>query len=203
MWLQRTYKEGFSELRDIKKEIEHLHKLLEHNGAQLQADFEVYWSAMTAAPASTETSRKAPIIPRLQISSAIGPQHQANQSSSAEYKPLFPFSSNSLSARGSHCSPLSVSDPRSGSRGGNDLRALALASSKEHSKYVKSPSSSGAGQVLNNLDNLLQPIRRQQLKESVNTAGLQKVPLTGNAAADADIIAFYKARSGVLKKVSS
>nr|PNR47993.1 hypothetical protein PHYPA_012466 [Physcomitrium patens] len=199
----RTYKEGFSELRDIKKEIEHLHKLLEHNGAQLQADFEVYWSAMTAAPASTETSRKAPIIPRLQISSAIGPQHQANQSSSAEYKPLFPFSSNSLSARGSHCSPLSVSDPRSGSRGGNDLRALALASSKEHSKYVKSPSSSGAGQVLNNLDNLLQPIRRQQLKESVNTAGLQKVPLTGNAAADADIIAFYKARSGVLKKVSS
>ncbi|XP_073392239.1 uncharacterized protein [Physcomitrium patens] len=200
---KRTYKEGFSELRDIKKEIEHLHKLLEHNGAQLQADFEVYWSAMTAAPASTETSRKAPIIPRLQISSAIGPQHQANQSSSAEYKPLFPFSSNSLSARGSHCSPLSVSDPRSGSRGGNDLRALALASSKEHSKYVKSPSSSGAGQVLNNLDNLLQPIRRQQLKESVNTAGLQKVPLTGNAAADADIIAFYKARSGVLKKVSS
>lgn len=103
---------------------------------------------MTAAPASTETSRKAPIIPRLQISSAIGPQHQANQSSSAEYKPLFPFSSNSLSARGSHCSPLSVSDPRSGSRGGNDLRALALASSKEHSKYVKSPSSSGRSTLL-------------------------------------------------------
>lgn len=39
MWLQRTYKEGFSELRDIKKEIEHLHKLLEHNGAQLQVFF--------------------------------------------------------------------------------------------------------------------------------------------------------------------
>ena len=59
----------------------------------------------------------------------------------------------------------------------------------------------GAG-VDKSLDYLSYPTSKQPLRETNNVAGLQPIPLTGNAAADADIIAFYKARAGVLKKVS-
>jgi hypothetical protein len=58
----------------------------------------------------------------------------------------------------------------------------------------------GAG-IDRNLGCMSHSTYTQALRETNNTAGLQPIPLTGNAAADADIIAFYKARAGVLKKV--
>ena len=41
--VQAAYKENFSRLRDLKKEIEHLQMLLEQSRQKLQADFEKWW----------------------------------------------------------------------------------------------------------------------------------------------------------------
>jgi kinesin family protein 6/9 len=64
---KRAYKEGFGQLRDTKKEIEHLNRLIEQNRFQLQAEFEVYWSAMRSPHVETKNSMKILNIPKLQL----------------------------------------------------------------------------------------------------------------------------------------
>ncbi|KAG0566512.1 hypothetical protein KC19_7G069000 [Ceratodon purpureus] len=193
---KRAYKEGFGQLRDTKKEIEHLHKLLEQNQAQLQADFEVHWSAKIARPVQIERPVKNPSIPRLNISGSIVPEHQASPGRGRQ-SPIS-YESSSFSSRENLRSPVSgKSDRGVDVHGKQALQIMASPSSKDYSF----PSTSGAG-VDKSLDYLSYPTSKQPLRETNNVAGLQPIPLTGNAAADADIIAFYKARAGVLKKVS-
>jgi hypothetical protein len=44
---KKRYKDAFNQLRDLKKEIEHLHLLLEQSRTRLQKDFEQWMTIMT------------------------------------------------------------------------------------------------------------------------------------------------------------
>ncbi|KAI5054771.1 hypothetical protein GOP47_0029916 [Adiantum capillus-veneris] len=51
---KKLYKEGFNKLRDLKREIEHLHHLLEQNHLKLQEDFEKWITVMGKVEGTSE-----------------------------------------------------------------------------------------------------------------------------------------------------
>ena len=59
---KKAYKEGFSQLKEIKAEIEHLQHLLEQSRRRLQQDFENWWVTQHAdapAPAADAEASEA------------------------------------------------------------------------------------------------------------------------------------------------
>jgi len=167
-----TYKETFSQLRELKSEIEHLQMLLEQSRGKLQKDFEQWMGVMLRQRATSTTPRGSPAKPAPSLSpetgSAQSPAVQtidgsqglpALAATAAQQGPKLAWGDTPTQATGGK-----VSKPHQGSAGENPF----------------------AGAVdLSRLD------------PEVRAAA--EPWLTGNAEADENIIKFYEAKVALMR----
>ena len=79
---KRRYKDSFNSLRDLKKEIEHLHLLLEQSRARLQKDFDQWMNLMTRQREQQQQQAEGPSGASIPLSGSIAvpasPQRSAS-----------------------------------------------------------------------------------------------------------------------------
>ena len=73
---KRRYKDSFNGLRDLKKEIERLHLLLEQSRMRLQKDFDQWMTLMTRQAAQHQASGSAAMSPAASLPMPTSPSPQ-------------------------------------------------------------------------------------------------------------------------------
>ncbi|XP_061173877.1 kinesin-like protein KIF6 [Saccostrea echinata] len=177
------YKENFSRLRTLKTEIEHLQHLLEKSKVKLMKDFEIWFAeqaALNQEPNST-TGRSAWRTPtpknRREGTYSINPERT--------------YVANSA----------------------NQERAHLTSSSSEKDLSHQHPSSGRRQKVSSSITNSFNNLRPLPPTHNGNSSGGEdsaavngyrtkknNIPMTGDPKADADIMAFIKARQNILRK---
>uniref|UniRef100_A0A8C3R5M6 Kinesin-like protein KIF6/9 C-terminal domain-containing protein n=1 Tax=Cyanoderma ruficeps TaxID=181631 RepID=A0A8C3R5M6_9PASS len=169
-----SYKTVYSRFKGLKVEIEHLQLLMEKVKKKLQKDFEVWWSEECNggwASSSVESSFPYP-------------------SSGTKLHNWFLYVLLSFSIKRLCCSFLLLEDKSKKSpsgiftRIGKDTWLLSAAK-------LTSESCTAPHDFLQKFTNILSYFR---------TAPSSSIPLTGDSQADADILAFIKARQNILQK---
>lgn len=204
-----SYKADFSQLRDLKGEIEHLQMLLEQSRQRLQKDFQ-QWLSLIARQQQQQQDPQQQQLQQAgeQLVTSSGSRGDGGSNSNSSSRPLsarsYSRSSSGSTAAGRDAGSLaaSTSSTSSGS-------ILQKSRSSVHSDH-RSSSSGGSIQAAraNSRDNL------PKFSSTANTnpgLDLSKVDpavleaaaphLTGNAAADEDIIKFYEARAKLLRQL--
>uniref|UniRef100_A0A383VGS4 Kinesin-like protein n=1 Tax=Tetradesmus obliquus TaxID=3088 RepID=A0A383VGS4_TETOB len=225
-----SYKAAFSQLRDLKGEIEHLQLLLEQSRQRLQRDFQ-QWLGMVARQQQEhqqqQQGQQQPLLPHQQqqgiAQQAFEPQADQQQLSSlrqagqqqqqdAGSKPVSIASSRPSSARLRESSSSSGRGARSDSAAGSLHRSVsqrqtpssngAVLGSVLGSKKSTGPGSAAAVLLGRSSSLAGRPGKSLDLSQ-VDPQVLQAAAphLTGNAAADEDIIKFYEARAKLLQKL--
>uniref|UniRef100_A0A7R9YQE6 Kinesin-like protein n=1 Tax=Chlamydomonas euryale TaxID=1486919 RepID=A0A7R9YQE6_9CHLO len=170
---KRRYKDAFGQLRDLKKEIEHLHMLLEQSRARLQRDFE-QWMGMMARQreqrAAGGLGSPAPASPS-HVQSPMRSSMQ--QSEGPPTRPRMAWAETSPATVATR-PVLTDGMPQSPS-----LTAAAGVSPMAGSSAAPFSTASVDPQVLE----------------------LARPYLTGNAAADEDIIKFYEAKAKLMAQM--
>ncbi|XP_041351930.1 kinesin-like protein KIF6 [Gigantopelta aegis] len=167
---KRSYKETFNKLRGMKSEIEHLQHLLEKSKVKLMKDFELWWADQSASTGNVPPSMKS-VDPR--TAWRTPPRTPLNNRNYSQEMVYPPSSDSSWKKMNSSRSQRSVSD--------NVLYEVHHHGSGETSGY----SSQGSVETLHS-------------EKPRSECG--DIPLTGDAKADADIMAFVKARQNLLKQ---
>lgn len=206
------YKAAFSQLRDLKGEIEHLQTLLEHSRQKLQKDFQ-QWLALIARQQQHQQPE-------------VGQQQQVREDGGqlAIGNPGTSNNPNNTKNRSRPLSPLKVfrSNSSSGMLGRDAGSVTANQSSLASRPCLqKCPSSVNEGQVVHTGDvstsrampsGSTMSILSQLNNRAVSATAASQDPgvdpqvltaasphLTGNAAADEDIIKFYEAKAKLLQ----
>ncbi|KAK3093801.1 hypothetical protein FSP39_020407 [Pinctada imbricata] len=164
------YKECFNKLRNLKTEIEHLQHLLEKSKVKMMKDFEMWWA---------EQTNKAQ-------------ESQSTSVRSAWRTPTPQNHGNSIHGNSNHGNPAYLGSPSSStlSSGPPSGRRQKVASS-----ITNSLGSMGRLQPLPPKTNNVNAMQNGNHQKS--SSG---IPLTGDPKADADIMAFIKARQNILRK---
>ncbi|KAI8478470.1 hypothetical protein Bbelb_438030, partial [Branchiostoma belcheri] len=196
------YKVTYNRLRVLKTEIEHLQHLLEKARLQMQKDFELWWAEQTVNAHAPKPPQEPPAAWKTPPISPINPpQHSSSRKMAANFSinptqepgpsHVHQGGSSRRNRHGSFTdSPTADGEPirASNSYHGNlDAVGLDHHGNRRHSSH--SDSSSSHGRV---------PRHREVLEDSRSAA--PAIPLTGDARADADIMAFFKARQKILQQ---
>ncbi|XP_069118141.1 kinesin-like protein KIF6 [Argopecten irradians] len=188
-----SYKQSFNRLKTLKTEIEHLQHLLEKSKVKLMKDFEMWWAEQALVSQNAQSaggsmksawrtptpkqSRKAP-PPDL-----VSPGNSTlSQSSSASS--LYQSAAHSLPQQSYH--PASHSQPP---QVGHHRQKVATQLSSFYSQPPSQPQP---------------PVEKNgyRLPRSAGNEPKAGIPLTGDSKADADIMAFVKARQNILKQAN-
>ncbi|KAK2146062.1 hypothetical protein LSH36_635g01011 [Paralvinella palmiformis] len=167
---KKRYKETFTKLRGLKTEIEHLQHLLEQSKVKLMKDFELWWAEQMTA------------VQEKQMLTKGGPTSQSK--SAWRTPPITPNKHLLNSSQTSFTSTDVTEDQRPASRHHHnnqyygEPRQPSLTSGYSSQESMTSSSS-------------------LRLRGSTSSSG--SIPLTGDAQADADIMAFLKAREKLAK----
>ncbi|XP_074650742.1 kinesin-like protein KIF6 [Tubulanus polymorphus] len=159
---KETYKSGFTHLKTLKTEIEHLQHLLEKAKVKMMKDFEMWWAEQVS-------------------------QNQANQSKSGQLPPA-------RSKSAWRTPPLT---PSQQSR--LPSQPLSMSSS------MASISSEASTYSLSSYRNLSKPPLPKPAGNTANPSlesTRSSIPMTGDPRADADIMAFVKARQNILRQAN-
>ncbi|KAJ7515220.1 hypothetical protein O6H91_22G006000 [Diphasiastrum complanatum] len=190
---KRVYKEGFNKLRDLKREIEHLHMLLEQSSNQMQADFDQWLCIMSREqPASVIASSDRHIEPCANTGSVAG---RIPNSGFCEMRPGI--------AQNLGCKVITEkqAEIRDSPQANENLKMYLQLSENDSIKELSCSS----------LHNYLQQFGGSMPTHGMNCNSARKIKhypgsskreplmLTGNASTDADILAFYKAKQDILR----
>lgn len=206
------YKEGFANLRDLKKEIEQLHTLLERSRVKLHDDFEI-WLSLLQTPSGTlnshdglehgpyfmENERTQPIFASSTLSTlSCGSMPLPLKSRDTLLDNLNPPPKN-VDMDSQSCEKLLAGELLSRDNQGETKRRT-FASTVQHNQEVQflsytPPKSSDALHEEVAKSPSTTTWSKLNFVDPTKKTSEGKVMLTGNAQADADILAFYKARS--------
>jgi kinesin family protein 6/9 len=212
-----SYKSAFSQLWDLKGDIEHLQLLLEQSRQKLQRDFQ-QWLGMVARQQQEHQQGQQQQQQQQGMQQDFQPpadQHVPGRSLSAQQQQQ--LTSTKLDSITSSRPSSARSQDRSSSGGGSH-RASAAGSLPRSVSQRQSYSSSGSASTLNGQKGAAPDSPAALLARASSLAGrsgksldLSQVDpqvlqaaaphLTGNAAADEDIIKFYEARAKLLQKL--
>jgi kinesin family protein 6/9 len=206
-----TFKQVYHTLKGMKAEIEHSQHLLEKGKVQLQKDFEVWWeeeakkmrhqsSRASSRPSSRKSSKSKhhlnvfPPDQPLQMGShgnspiqrsfsektvPLGPNpHVLPSTGSSPYQPGLPGATFSHTYDGKIGSSYPLSATNDGRTGSSSYTPSVTTSTKSSTPSHSSSTSHSSGM----------------------SATHGSIPLTGDRRADADIIAFYKARQKLIER---
>eukprot|EP00058_Branchiostoma_floridae_P019076 XP_002604565.1 hypothetical protein BRAFLDRAFT_122350 [Branchiostoma floridae] len=194
-----SYKVTFNRLRVLKTEIEHLQHLLEKARLQMQKDFELWWAEQTVNAHTPKPPQEPPAAWKTPPISPINPQQPSSRKMAANFSmhptqdpgPSHLHQGGSRRRHGSFTdNPAADGDSLRASHSyhGN-LDAVGLGHHGDRRLSSHSDSSGSHGRV---------PRHREVLEDSRLAA--PAIPLTGDARADADIMAFFKARQKILQQ---
>ncbi|XP_066282869.1 kinesin-like protein KIF6 [Branchiostoma lanceolatum] len=196
-----SYKVTFNRLRVLKTEIEHLQHLLEKARLQMQKDFELWWAEQTVNAHAPKPPQEPPAAWKTPpISPINAPHHHPPSRKMAAnfsmHPPQDPGPAHAPQGGSSRRHGSLTDDPTadaepiraSHSYHGN-LDAVGLGHHGDRRMSSHSDSSGSHGRV---------PRHREVLEDSRSAA--PAIPLTGDARADADIMAFFKARQKILQQ---
>ncbi|BBN08880.1 kinesin family member 6/9 [Marchantia polymorpha subsp. ruderalis] len=167
---KRVYKDNFNDLRDLKKEIEHLHIILQQNRIRLQNDFEKWLN-----PSPRQVFQPSQSTSDVQFRSWINGLMQ-NQSSQLPQLPSTPDSVSRTS------------------------KVLSMAATKDSRTTEQLISTSSKGQEIQDKGRTHRAPTPQSTRSSTCGVLEEETPiqLTGDVDTDADILAFYQARADIL-----
>lgn len=179
------YKESFTRLRSLKTEIEHLQHLLEKAKVKMQKDFEIWWAEQAAfnqQPNGVRAAWKTPPI------SPVRPP------SAPRRRDLDP---GGASNTGGEESTHSTRPAKFVSK----LRTEAQLASSGLSSVNRALHASSSDSGLNNLPTSATEADHGSAGNATrNKLGSGSIKLTGDSRADADILAFIKARQNLLQQ---
>ncbi|XP_022097361.1 kinesin-like protein KIF6 [Acanthaster planci] len=198
-----NYKETFTQLRSLKTEIEHLQHFLEKSRLQLQKDFELWW-AEQAASLQTQQSLSQPQPPTVPPSNPSKAWRTPPISPLKDQAPDHPSDPQHGAAYTKHdhsmANPASARRPHSGASRNALLGALSAQMDRGSGRHPVVPpleklSSSGS------VDRTDQEARSSssRTRSLLDPSSQPAVQLTGDKRADADIMAFIKARQNLLQ----
>ncbi|XP_013391269.1 kinesin-like protein KIF6 [Lingula anatina] len=174
---KHKYKETFNRLRVLKTEIEHLQHLLEKSKVKLLKDFELWWTEQSAIAESQQQN-----------------VHSKGHKTAWKTPPLSPLkqsaSGSSITTQGSQ-----FSEPQGPGRPPHpgSLRHSGVGTTYIKSTNTMNKESSGYHTEVSGTNH-------QQSWRVGSEATKPPLQLTGDAQADADIMAFMRARQNLLKK---
>ncbi|XP_033125749.1 kinesin-like protein KIF6 [Anneissia japonica] len=201
---KQSYKVAFNRLKSLKSEIEHLQHLLEKSRLQLQKDFEMWWAEQTVAlEAKQDHKHPSPAPPRTPSNAwrtpPVSPLKPLDQSGTSIHTQPSQYQKNSTQPVESKAE----SGRRTSHRQQRNALLAGLASqghrdfgSTESSSHYRSGSSANDSSYHGNSTDT-QSSRRSKSSSAVSSSAVQ---LTGDKRADADIMAFIKARQNLLKQ---
>ncbi|XP_067680992.1 kinesin-like protein KIF6 [Haliotis asinina] len=173
------YKQTFTHLRTMKTEIEHLQHLLEKAKVKLMKDFELWWAEQSA----NAQDQSIPQSVRGSVKSAW------------RTPPLTPLQHNQRNYTQEVISPVhsetSLPRPPSSSRERRTVAANISASNFPPAHGEESSGYTSQGSVSSSHGH-----------KSKSAHHINNIPLTGDSQADADIMAFIKARQNLVQKVN-
>lgn len=167
---KQEYRGAFERLKTLKPEIEHLQHLVERSKLALIKEFEEWWQAQV----------------ELQQQQQL--QQEAGESDSRPSTHASTLSTTSASATDSAGAPLPpIGSAASFQRGGGGAASSSSLKTRSSSDTALASERSGRSSA------------RHVITESASasTSGASEVPLTGDPEADADILAFMRARQRV------
>ncbi|VDI64774.1 Hypothetical predicted protein [Mytilus galloprovincialis] len=179
-----NYKECFTRLRTLKTEIEHLQHLLEKSKVKLMKDFEMWWADQVNLQQNNNSSR------------------QQKEQKSAWRTPT----PNKSVQNGVHSSQQYAPDGRKQSvqNGIQSSQQFSMDGRKQFDPSQRSPYESNSRKQYDTVDT---DNRKQYDTGQRRPPGLPKsrsdsgnLPMTGDAKADADIMAFIKARQNLIRQ---
>lgn len=194
-----SYKAGFGQLRDLKGEIEHLQLLLEQSRSKLQQDFQQWLAAagqqLGQQPEQTQTQPPPSQQQQQQAATAdaAGPDSGRPRSSR-------PSSAAGLGrSRSSSSAAAAAAAPPDAAAAGSLRRASASSASSRAQRLHKSSSAGVAG------GGIPVGVALPAAAAGVDVTVLAEAAphLTGNPAADADIIRFYEAKAKLMQKLAA
>ncbi|XP_033735819.1 kinesin-like protein KIF6 [Pecten maximus] len=188
-----SYKHSFNRLKTLKTEIEHLQHLLEKSKVKLMKDFEMWWAEQALISQNTQSvggsmkSAWRTPTPK-QSRKALPPDHVSPGNSTLSQS----SSASSLYQPASHSLPLQSYQPASHSQPpqvGHHRQKVAVQLSSFYSQPPSQPQP---------------PVEKNGYRLPRSAGNDQKagIPLTGDSKADADIMAFVKARQNILKQAN-
>ncbi|KAJ8045198.1 Kinesin-like protein KIF6 [Holothuria leucospilota] len=200
------YKEIFTSLKAMKTEIEHHQHFLEKSRLQMQKDFEIWWTEQSAQ-VQTDTSRNTPIRP---------PSHPGKAWKTPPVSPekhllnSHPTSNDSIEyshTKRTHkyADQNSARSSKSRNQRGPSARtrnALLDALNTNSSSQVPPLGLSALDQShqQESTERSMNPQKAGHADRSESFTSQSSIPLTGDKKADADIMAFIKARQNLLHK---
>lgn len=185
------YKESFTRLRSLKTEIEHLQHLLEKAKVKMQKDFEIWWAEQAAFSKPPEEVRAAWKTP------PISPNRPPSASRRRDPDP------------GGSAVPVGEELSRYTRPGKfvSKLRAEAQLASSGLTAVNRPPHVSSSDSGISRLaagsgqgSSSVNALRSQSGSGSDVISGSGSIKLTGDSRADADILAFIKARQTLLQQ---
>ncbi|XP_071963656.1 kinesin-like protein KIF6 [Antedon mediterranea] len=199
---KQSYKDAFNQLKILKTEIEHLQHLLEKSRLQLQKDFEIWWAEQTTAIQSKQDN-KHPGPPKT-LSNAwrtppVSPLKPINQADTNAHYQTEDSSSVSLHQRHSR-EPRPESARRLSHRQQRNalLTGLASQGNVHLGRSSQQRPDASLNENLSYHENI--PDTQASRSSQSTTALSSSVQLTGDKRADADIMAFIKARQNLLQQ---
>lgn len=186
------YKESFTRLRSLKTEIEHLQHLLEKAKVKMQKDFEIWWAEQAAFSKPPDEVRAAWKTPPI---SPIRPPSASRRRDPDPGGAAMPKREEaSLSTRpGKFVSKLRAEAQLASSGLTAVNRPLHMSSSESGLGSLSTPA------VRNDQGNTTHSVRSNPSSANDAMSGSGSIKLTGDSRADADILAFIKARQNLLQ----
>lgn len=190
------YKDSFTRLRSLKTEIEHLQHLLEKSKVKMQKDFEIWWAeqaAFTQPPDEVRAAWKTPPISPVRPPSA--PRRRDPDPGGLSTDPRGGESTRSTRS-GKFVSKL---------RAEAQLASSGVVSSVTRPSVHGSNSDSGLSSwsttaATDVSSTGIAARNKSGTSSDVSSSGSGSVKLTGDTRADADILAFIKARQNLLQQ---
>nr|KAG5696960.1 hypothetical protein BaRGS_008422 [Batillaria attramentaria] len=166
------YKETFVQLRTMKTEIEHLQHLLEKAKVKMMKDFEMWWAQQSQAN-QAQASEQQPGVRSAWNTPPITPSVNGGNSSQRNY----------------------TQEVMSRTSGDSDRPPLRPLGSGRQGRGMAANLSGGRQSEREGTYTL------NSAKPGVSGSGGGDIPLTGDPQADADIMAFIRARQNILQQV--
>lgn len=187
------YKESFTRLRSLKTEIEHLQHLLEKAKVKMQKDFEIWWAEQAAFSKPPDEVRAAWKTPPI---SPIRPPSASRRRDPDPGGAAMPKREEaSLSTRpGKFVSKLRAEAQLASSGLTAVNRPLHMSSSESGLGSLSTPA------VRNDQRNTTHTAQSNPSSANDAMSGSGSIKLTGDSRADADILAFIKARQNLLQQ---
>ncbi|VDI22535.1 kinesin family member 6/9 [Mytilus galloprovincialis] len=198
-----NYKECFTRLRTLKTEIEHLQHLLEKSKVKLMKDFEMWWADQVNLQQNNNSSRQQKEQKSAWRTPTPNKSVQNGVQSSQQYAP---DGRKQSVQNGIQSSQQYAADGRKQSvqNGNQSSQQFSMDGRKQFDPSQRSPYESNSRKQYDTVDN---DNRKQYDTGQRRPPGLPKsrsdsgnLPMTGDAKADADIMAFIKARQNLLRQ---